>query len=209
MRRRDFITLLGGVATAWPLLVRAQEARRTYRIAILTGAPRKAPQNVACFDELQQFGFIEGQNLIVDPRGFGLREEQFRETAAAILKSAPDAIAGGPSTRAAQVATKTIPILGTADDMVAERLVASLVRPGGNTTGMSLLPPELDGKRQDILMEVVPVARHIAALADPGISTPQHLQKLQEAARARGVELTISSARTPEEIAECGRGLGR
>jgi putative ABC transport system substrate-binding protein len=168
----------------------------------LTGTPREAPQNVACFDELRRLGFIEGQNLAVDPRGFGLREQQFRETAATIVKSAPDAIvtAGGPSTRAAQEATKTIPILGTADDMVAEGLVASLARPGGNTTGVSLLAPELDGKRQDILMDAVPAARRMAALADPAISTPQHLQALQEAVRPRGVELAIFSARTLEEI---------
>src|SRR5215470_453743 len=138
MKCRNFITLLGGAA-AWPLAARAQEAGRTYRIAILTGTPRQAPLYVACFDELRRLGFIEGQNLAVDPRGFGLREQQFRETAATIVKSAPDAIvtAGGPSTRAAQEATKTIPILGTADDMVAEGLVASLARPGGNTTGVS------------------------------------------------------------------------
>ena len=202
MRRRAFITLLGGAAVAWPLAARAQEVGRTYRIAILTGTPREAPQNVACFDELRRLGFIEGQNLAVDPRGFGLREQQFRETAATIVKSAPDAIvtAGGPSTRAAQEATKTIPILGTADDMVAEGLVASLARPGGNTTGVSLLAPELDGKRQDILMDAVPDGRRMAALADPAISTPQHLQALQEAVRPRGVELAIFSARTLEEI---------
>jgi putative ABC transport system substrate-binding protein len=202
MKRREFITLIGGAAAAWPLAARAQEARRTYRIAILTGTPREAPQNVACFDELRRLGFIEGQNLAVDPRGFGLREQQFRETAATIVKSAPDAIitAGGPSTRAAQEATKTIPILGTADDMVAEGLVASLARPGGNTTGVSLLAPELDGKRQDILMDAVPDERRMAALADPAISTPQHLQALQEAVRPRGVELAIFSARTLEEI---------
>jgi putative tryptophan/tyrosine transport system substrate-binding protein len=202
MKRREFITLLGGAAAAWPLSGRAQEAGRTYRIAILTGTPREAPQNVACFDELRRLGFIEGQNLAVDPRGFGLREQQFRETAATIVKSAPDAIvtAGGPSTRAAQDATKTIPILGTADDMVAEGLVASLARPGGNTTGVSLLAPELDGKRQDILMDAVPGARRMAALADPAISTPQHLQALQEAVRPRGVDLAIFSARTREEI---------
>jgi putative ABC transport system substrate-binding protein len=168
----------------------------------LSGTPREAPQHVACFDELRRLGFIEGQNLAVDPRGFGLREQQFRETAATIVKSAPDAIvtAGGPSTRAAQEATKTIPILGTADDMVAEGLVASLARPGGNTTGVSLLAPELDGKRQDILMDAVPDERRMAALADPAISTPQHLQALQEAVRQRGVELAIFSARTLEEI---------
>jgi putative ABC transport system substrate-binding protein len=82
----------------------------------------------------------------------------------------------------------------------SNRKLEALARPGGNTTGVSLLAPELDGKRQDILMDAVPAARRMAALADPAISTPQHLQALQEAVRPRGVELAIFSARTLEEI---------
>ena len=202
MRRRDFITLLGGAAAFAPLMASAQEAGRTYRLAILTGSGRDTPQMLALFDELRRFGFIEGQNLNVIPGGFNVRNEQLAERAAAMVKAAPDAIfaVGGLSTRAAQEATRTVPIVGGADDMVEAGLVASLARPGGNTTGVSMLSPELDGKRQDILMEAVPGVRRMAALADSNIAPPRHLQALQDAARARGVELSVFSAGKPEEI---------
>jgi hypothetical protein len=183
--------------------VRAQEPGRNYRIGFLTGNPREAAPHIAFFDELRMSGFIDGQNLAVIAGGFGVRNEQVSAAAAAIVQSAPDAIvsAGPVATRAAQAATKTIPILATSDDMVGGGLVPSLRRPGGNTTGVSLLAPELDGKRQDILIEAVPGIRRIAALADPNVSTPQHLEALKDAARARGVELSVFSARTPEAIA--------
>src|SRR6516225_8189724 len=84
--------------------------------------------------------------------------------------------------------------------MVAARLVASLARPGGNITGISLLSPELDGKRQDILMEAVPGVRRMAALADSNVTPTGHIQALQEAARARGVELTVFGVATPQDI---------
>jgi putative ABC transport system substrate-binding protein len=86
------------------------------------------------------------------------------------------------------------------EDMEAEKLVASLARPGGDTTGISLLSPELDVKRQDILIEAVPKARHMGALADSRIASPQHLQALQDAARARGVVLTVFGVGQPDEI---------
>jgi putative ABC transport system substrate-binding protein len=204
MRRREFISLLGGatVSLVTPPLLAAEEAR-TYRIGFLTGNPREAAPHIAFFDELRMSGFIDGQNLAVIAGGFGVRNEQVSAAAAAIVQSAPDAIvsAGPVATRAAQAATKTIPILATSDDMVGGGLVPSLRRPGGNTTGVSLLAPELDGKRQDILIEAVPGIRRIAALADPNVSTPQHLEALKDAARARGVELSVFSARTPEAIA--------
>jgi putative ABC transport system substrate-binding protein len=85
--------------------------------------------------------------------------------------------------------------------MVAEGLVASLARPGGNTTGISLLSPELDGKRQEILIEAVPGARRIAAMADSRVTPPYHLQVLQHAARSRAVELSVFGVNGPEEIA--------
>jgi putative ABC transport system substrate-binding protein len=203
MRRREFIALLGSAVVEWPLAARAQEVGRTYRIGFLTGGPHEAAHIIAFFDELRMPGFIDGQNLAVVAGGFGLRNEQLSEAAAALVKSAPDAIvsAGPVATRAAQAATKTIPILATSDDMVGDGLVPSLARPGGNTTGVSLLAPELDGKRQGLLMEASPGARRIAALADPNVATPQHLQTLKDGARARGVELSVFSARTPEEIA--------
>jgi putative tryptophan/tyrosine transport system substrate-binding protein len=204
VKRRAFITLLGGatVPLVTPSLLAAQEAR-TYRIGFLTGAPREAAHHIAFFDELRMSGFIDGQNLAVIAGGFGIRNEQVSAAATAIVQSAPDAIvsAGPVATRAAQAATKTIPILASSDDMVGDGLVPSLRRPGANTTGVSLLAPELDGKRQDLLMEAVPGIRRIAALADPNVSTPQHLEALKDAARARGVELSVFSARTPETIA--------
>jgi putative ABC transport system substrate-binding protein len=206
MNRREFIALISGVTVApsllLPLTVGAQQAGRMYRIGFLTAGPREAAQYVAFFDELRMAGFIDGQNLAVAADGFGLRNEQLSEAAAAIVKSAPDAIisAGPVATRAAQAATKTIAILALSDNMVEEGLVLSLARPGGNTTGVSLIAFELDGKRQDLLMEALPGARRIAALADPQVATPQHLQGLTDAARARSVELSVFSARTPEEI---------
>src|SRR5215467_247483 len=205
MKRREFITLFGGAAASvsTPLPLFAQEAGRIYRIGFVSAAPREEAWYTAFFEELRGLGFVEGQNLTVIPDGFGVRNELLSELAAALVRAAPDAIvAAGPiAARAAQAATKTIPILAASDDMVGDGLVPSMRRPGGNTTGMSLLAPELDGKRQDLIMEVVPGIRRIAALSDPHVSTPQHLQSLKEGARARDVELLVFSASTPEEIA--------
>jgi putative ABC transport system substrate-binding protein len=86
------------------------------------------------------------------------------------------------------------------EDMVGEGLVASLARPGGNITGISLLSPELDGKRQDILIEAVPGARRIAAMADSRQTPPYHLQTLQHAARSRGVELAVFASTGPRRL---------
>jgi putative tryptophan/tyrosine transport system substrate-binding protein len=100
-----------------------------------------------------------------------------------------------------QQATKEIPILGSAEDMVGSRFVASLAKPGGNTTGVSFLSSELDGKRQQILMETVPDAHRYAALADVNSSSPQRLKPLEEMTRARGTELSIYRVAKSEEIA--------
>jgi len=102
---------------------------------------------------------------------------------------------------AAQAATRTIPMVGTADDMVASGLVPSLARPGGNLTGISIMATELDGKRQEILMELVPASRHMAALADPIATAQPQLEALQSATASRGVVLSIYQARGPEDIA--------
>jgi putative ABC transport system substrate-binding protein len=126
-----------------------------------------------------------------------------RRADAAIVKAQVDVInAGGdPPVRAAQQATKDIPILGVAEDMVGSRFVASLAKPGGNTTGVSLLSSELDGKRQQILMEAVPGAHRYAALADVNSSSRQRLQTLEEITRACGAELLIYRVAKSEEIA--------
>ena len=109
------------------------------------------------YDELRRLGFAEGQNLIVDSRGYAARTEQFPAVAAELVKSQVDAIlAGGAAALwVAQAATRTIPIFTLTDDMVGQGLAASLARPGGNITGISILATELDGKRQEILMDLV------------------------------------------------------
>lgn len=202
MQRREFITLLGGAAFM-PLASHAQEAGRTYRLGALHLGPRSQPIHVALYEELKRAGFIEGQNLWVDTQGYGLRVEQFLDHASEIVKAQVDIIlcVGDAAIRAAQQATKTIPILGLTDDMVGSHFAHSLAKPGGNVTGVSIFSSELDGKRQEILIEAVPGLRRMAALADTDNTSPQKLQLLQEAARARGVELLIARVTTPEEIA--------
>ena len=201
MRRRAFITLLGGAA-AWPFAARAQLAGRTYRLGVLHNQGPQSPQFPPFYDELRRLGFVEGQNLIVDSRGYAVRTEQFPAVAAELVKAQVDAIlaGGAAAARAAQAATRTIPILTLTDDMVGQGLVASLARPGGNTTGISILATELDSKRQEILMEMVPAARRVAVLADANTAAPQNMRALQEAARARGVELAIHLIERPERI---------
>jgi putative ABC transport system substrate-binding protein len=204
MRRRECITLIGSAA-ALPLLrvpvAQAQEPGRIYRLGILTGAARQAPRMVAFFDELKVFGFVEGQNLKLVVEGFDLRDDQFADVAATIAKAAPDVVfcVNDAATRAAQ--QYTVPIVALSPDMVAAGLVRSLSRSGGNFTGISVLGAELNGKRLEILMDVVPDARRIAILADPKVTQPVELQALQNAARARGVELVIFTAGAAEQIA--------
>jgi putative tryptophan/tyrosine transport system substrate-binding protein len=203
MRRREFITLVGGAAAAWPLVAHAQDPGRIYRLGNLHVFPRQAPWYDVLFDELRRLGFIAGQNLSVDESGYGLRGDQLAEHASELVKAQVDVIlAGGDAAiRAAQQATTTIPILAFADDLVGSGLASSLAKPGGNTTGVSLLASDLDGKRQDILMEAVPGLRRMAALADKNITAPQQLQELLDSARTRGVELSIHQATKPDEIA--------
>ncbi len=206
MRRREFITLIGSAA-AVPLLrspvARAQEPGRIYRLAVITGTPRQAPRMVAFLDERKTLGFVEGQNLKIVAGGFELRDDQLSEVAATFAKSAPDVIfcVSDAAVRAAQESTRTVPIVGLSGDMVGEGLVRSLARPGGNITGVSILAHELNGKRLEILMEAVPDARHIAILAESNYTSPAELQALQNATRARGLEVAVFTAGAPEQIA--------
>jgi putative ABC transport system substrate-binding protein len=203
MRRREFISLLGGMIVAWPLAGRAQEPGRVYRIGGLHQAPADAPQHLAFFTKLQTLGFLEGQNLAVNRRGYGQTVERFAEIAQDQVKAQVDAIlcGGEAAARAAQRATQTIPLVVLVDDAIRAGLVSSLAKPGGNTTGVSILASELDGKRQDILIEAVPGLRHMAALVDPGSTTTVQAQALVQSAVARGVELTIHQVTRPEDIA--------
>ena len=203
MRRREFITGIAGFAAAWPPAASAQQAGRGYKIGFLNPSGRVAPPTVAFLDELRLNGFVEGQNLEIIPRGFDLRSDQAAELAVSIVKAAPDAIYSGGevATRAVQAATTTLPIIAVSSDMVAEKLVTSLARPGGNTTGVSILAPELDSKRLDILIEAVPTVRRVAILADAKITPAQHLRSLHDAAQAHGIELSVFAVAKPDDIA--------
>jgi putative ABC transport system substrate-binding protein len=196
MQRREFLAVLGGAA-AWPMAVRAQTPGRTYRVGYLA----RGAELPAFLDELRLAGFVDGQNLNF-LEDIGVEDSRLATVAAALVKAAPDAIfaPGFVHAKAAQIATKTIPILALSEDLIAEGLVSSIARPDGNTTGISLLSPDLDGKRGDLLLDAVPGLRHVAVLADPKVDKPLHLQALMESANARGIELSVFSAGTPEEI---------
>ena len=206
MRRRKFIGLIGSVAAVpllWVQVARAQEPGRIYRLGMITGAARQAPRIVAFFDELKGSGFVEGQNLKIVASGFNLRDDQLAEVAATLAKSAPDVIfcASPSAVRAIRETIRAVPIVGASADMVASGFVRSLARPGGNITGVSFLSPELNGKRQEILMEAVPGARRIAALEELNKSQPAELQALQNAACARNLEVAVFTVGAPEQIA--------
>jgi len=201
-RRELMLALLGNGVLGAPLQAPGQQPGRTYRIGGLYSSQRQAPQHIAMFNELRGLGFIEGQNLIIDPRRFGLRNDQFPQAAMALVGAGADVIlaGGNPAIRAAQQATTTIPILGLTDDMVGSGLAVSMAHPGANTTGVSLLATELDGKRQELLIELIPEARRISALTDPNTTASPQLLALQRAARAHDVDLDIRAAGIPEEI---------
>ncbi|MGB2598221.1 MAG: ABC transporter substrate-binding protein [Pseudolabrys sp.] len=179
-----------------------QEPGRTYRLAFLLPVARSEPAMVAFFDEMRLHGFVEGQNLAIVPGGFQARNEQIDELVSTLVKAAPDVIVAGGDfgTRALQKATKTIPLIIMTEDVVAAGFAASLAQPGGNITGISLMSPDLDGKRQDILIEAVPHVRRIAALADSNVATLRHLQALEDTARTRGTELLVVRAAKPEDL---------
>jgi putative ABC transport system substrate-binding protein len=203
MRRRDFLALAGGTAIAWPSGARAQdwERDRIYKVGFLLPTPRQERVVAALLDELRINGLVEGQNLQIFD-GFGVPFDQVPTVAASIIAASPDAIVCGPEVpiRALQKLTQTIPLLGMTEDMVGEGLVASLARPGGNTTGISLLSPELDGKRQEILLESIPGLRKLAILADARVTKPDHLSQLEDAARSRGVEPLVRGVGKRDDV---------
>ncbi len=194
MRRREFIKVIAGSVAAWPLAGRAQEPNRTYRIAVVVPVGRDEPPILAFFDELRAQGFIEGQNLKVN--------EEAKTIVPTTIKAAPDVITTGGHfiAKAFQKATQSIPLVVMTEDLVAAGFVSSLARPDGNITGISLMSPELDGKRQDILIEAAPDARRVAALADSNVSALQHLQALEQSAQRHGRELLVVRAASAGEL---------
>jgi putative ABC transport system substrate-binding protein len=202
MRRRDLVALIAAGVLTRPWCAFGQEPGRTYRLGCLFSAPRDAPHHVAFFSEVGRLGFIVGNNLTVDWRGFGLRVEQFGEHAAELVNGQVDVISAGgdAAVRAAQRVTTTIPIIALADDMLGQGFVRSLSRPGGNITGVSIVASELDGKRQEILIEAVPGVSHLGALVDTNTTAPRQLDELTSAAHERGVELSLHRATVLEQI---------
>jgi putative ABC transport system substrate-binding protein len=168
---------------------------------------------MAFFDELKLLGFVEGKNLNVVPGGFELGPDHLADYAKTLAKSNPDVIfcVGDAATLAAREATQTIPVVGLmSPNIVAAGVVRTFARPGSNVTGVTF-PSELDGKRQELLMEAVPGTRSIAILADPTFTFPAQLQVLEDAARARGLKPTVVTAKNQAEIEPAmgnAKGLG-
>ncbi|HZK88693.1 MAG TPA: ABC transporter substrate-binding protein [Stellaceae bacterium] len=205
MRRREFIILIGGAAVAWPLAARAQQKAMPVIGFLSSRLPAESASLVAAFRQgLSQSGFVEGQNVAIEYRWAEGNYDRLPALAAALVDRKPDLIAttgGAVSARAAKNATATIPIVFvTGDDPVASGLVASLARPGGNLTGVSILIVELNAKRLELISELVPQAKAIAVLANPA-NAERISREVQDAARAKAVELVMLQASTESEIA--------
>jgi putative tryptophan/tyrosine transport system substrate-binding protein len=206
MRRRELMMLLG-VAGAWPLAARAQQKAMPV-IGFLNPAwpgPFAAPFVAAFRQGLGEIGYVEGQNVAIEYRWAEGRYDQLPTLAAELVAHKVDVIVasgGTPSALAAKNATSTIPIVFHAgDDPVAAGLVASLARPGGNLTGVSNLVVELMPKRLELLSELIPQAKAIALLMNPNFAaTEAMIRDVQEAARAKGLQLPILKAATESEI---------
>ncbi len=192
-----------GASVVWPVAAMAQEPGRIYHLGCLWTPPRDAPITTAFFDELRRRGFIEGQNLTVEYRSFGTRFDLLSQYAAELVNARVDVIvaSGNDAFRAVQQATKTIPIVALVGDMVGSGFVNSLSRPDGNTTGVSILAEEADGKRQDILIEAVPGLRLMAVLADIKYASAAKIDELQKAARTHGIEFSVHRVTKGAEIA--------
>jgi putative tryptophan/tyrosine transport system substrate-binding protein len=206
MRRREFIALMGA-SVAWPFAAMAQQPGRTYHLGMVSPLPCEAtkstsPLTLAFQEELRHLGFVKDQNLTFACRDVGPSINLSSQYAAELVKGPVDVIVvfGDVAARAAQQATKTIPIIAATDDMLGEGLVNSMARLDGNTTGVSILAGELDGKRQEILIEAVPGVRRIATLADSNVTAVAKLNEMQEAARRRNIELSIHRVASGEEI---------
>jgi putative ABC transport system substrate-binding protein len=153
-------------------------------------------------EALAALGYVDGSTIRLDFRLAEGDAARFPEMAAALVRDKPSVIVatGEAAARAAQAATHTIPIVASTNDLVASGLIASLAKPRGNITGISLLVTELDAKRLEVLTELLPSGRRFGVLNDPAISQPPGLQALAVTARARGVELLTVDVHAPQEL---------
>jgi putative tryptophan/tyrosine transport system substrate-binding protein len=214
LRRRDFITLLGGAA-AWPLVARAQQGRRPVVGYLHAVTPEGQEANVAALRKgLGEHGLVEGRNLAIEYRFANNDYNRMPELAANLVHGDVAvilALGGAVTTRAAKAATTKTPIVFVqGQDPVAMGLVASLNRPGGNVTGIAFLASELGPKRLGLLRELVPAASHYALLVNPNDpATESIVAGLRTAAGAIGREIEVFSAGSIREIDSAFAGLVR
>jgi putative tryptophan/tyrosine transport system substrate-binding protein len=207
MKRREFITFLGGGAAAtWPVAVRAQQAGKVHRIGFLGSATAagsaKAVESLRA--GLGEFGYVERANIALEFRWAGGIYDRLPDLAAELIATNVDVLIthGTPGTRVAKQATRTIPIvMAISGDAVATGLVASLARPEANVTGSTFFLPQLNAKRLEVLKEALPDVAHPAALSNPDnpVSKPI-IPAMQSAATALNLNLEVFRAQGPNEF---------
>jgi putative tryptophan/tyrosine transport system substrate-binding protein len=206
VKRRNFITLLGGAVAAWPVAARAQQPGKQPTIGLLGPATASAsPWTAPFIQRLRELGWIEGRTIAIEHRWAEGRNERFAELAAEFVRLKVDIIVtqGTPAVIAAKQATSVIPIVfANAGDPVAAGLVGSLARPGGNITGLSIQATDTVGKRLDLLREVLPGIRRLAIIANIGNpASVLEMGEVQAAARTLGLEVVSLEVRQPDDIA--------
>ena len=205
MKRRQFITLIGGAAAAWPLAARAQPAK--FPTVGFMGAATASTWSrwVAAFvQRMGELGWIEGRSIAIEYRWAEGRSERYAEIAAEFVRLKVDVIVtSGGAVLAAKKATSVIPIVfAVAADPVGGGLVASLARPGGNVTGLSSQMADTGGKKLELLRDVVPSLRTLAILANVGYpASVLEMSEVQAAARTLGLEVAMAEVRRAEDIA--------
>jgi ABC-type uncharacterized transport system substrate-binding protein len=205
IRRRDFITLLGGAAV-WPLAVHAQQSGGMRRIGVLMNLAADDPEALgritAFVQGLQQLGWTDGRNVRIIARWAAANADNFRKYAVELVALAPDAVLA-TSTQAVlalQQATHTVPIVFVqVIDPVGAGMVASLARPGGNTTGFTVFEYGTSGKWVELLKDIAPSVRRVAVLRDLAIGVAQ-LGAIQVVAPSLGMELSVIGVRDRDEI---------
>jgi putative ABC transport system substrate-binding protein len=207
MRRREFVTLLGGTVASWPIAVRAQQPALPVVGFVHSGSPETHARRVAAFRKgLNETGYVEGQNVTVEYHWLEGQYNRLPSVMADLVRRHAAVIAApgtSVSAQAAKAATATIPIVfGVGEDPVKLGLVASLARPSGNATGINFFVDELNAKRLGLLHDLVPKAARIAVLINPTntVSAEATLQDIPEAARALGLQIQVFNASTSHEI---------
>jgi putative tryptophan/tyrosine transport system substrate-binding protein len=213
VRRREFITLLGGGAAAWPLAARAQQPAMPVVGFLHSVSPDLYTDRWLAFRQgLSQTGYVEGRNVAIEYRWASDQYDRLPALAADLVRrNVAVIVTNAPGALTAKAATTTIPIVFvTGVDPVAVGLVASLARPGGNVTGVTTLNVEVVAKRLELLHEVVPAVTDIAALINPTNPNAETVSKdLQVAARTIGVKLHVLHASTEPDLAAAFASLGQ